>query len=107
MDNSPQSINPSVKETLVLGVLLTVIWSGVYLFYPDIFEGIQFKLTDAIVAARPADPVSPVKSWSSDVDERIFGGVGPMAMAPVPFGNVAEADCRVGCPQHCLGLHYG
>jgi hypothetical protein len=64
MDNSPQSINPSVKETLVLGVLLTVIWSGVYLFYPDIFEGLQFKLTDAIVAAAPI-PASPItSSWS-------------------------------------------
>jgi PAS domain S-box-containing protein len=69
MDNSPQSINPSVKETLVLGVLLTVIWSGVYLFYPDIFEGLQFKLTDAIVAAAP-DPGITDNVIVVNVDER-------------------------------------
>jgi PAS domain S-box-containing protein len=58
LDTSTHSIDPSVRIIICYGILLAAICSAAYLVHPDVIAGLQFKVTDAIVANATRTPIT-------------------------------------------------
>ena len=97
MDTSPPNINPSIRETILLGVLWSILWSAAYLFYPAMFEGLQLKLMDAIVAG-DADTGITDAVVVVDVDEQSLAAWGqwpwPRSRLAVLLDRIAGLGAR-------------
>ena len=50
MHSTSHNIEPPIRLMLSLGILLTVVWSLIYLIRPDFIEHLELRVTDAIVA---------------------------------------------------------
>ena len=103
MDRSTHSIDPSVRVTLALGVLLAVILSAVYLVHPDFIEHLQFKLTDGIVAGA-AEPGITDKVAVVEIDEQSLEAWGQW---PWPRSRLATLLNEIaGMGARCIALDF-
>lgn len=103
MDTSTHSIDPSVSITITLGVLLTVIWSAVYLVHPDFIELLQFKLTDIIVVDAAQTGITD-KVTVVDIDEQSLEIWGQW---PWPRSRLATLLNEIaGMGARCIALDF-
>ncbi|MDX2454215.1 CHASE2 domain-containing protein [Desulfosarcina sp.] len=100
---STHNLNPSARTTIILGVLLTVIWSAVYLVQPDFIEGLQFKLTDTIVAGAAETGITD-KVAVVDIDEQSLKTWGQW---PWPRSQLATLlNELAGMGPRCIALDF-
>lgn len=103
MDKSTHSIDPSVGVIITLGVLLAAIGAAIYLVHPDFIEGLQFKLTDTIVADA-TEPGITDQVVVVDIDEQSLEALGQW---PWPRSQIATLLNEIaGMGARCIALDF-
>ncbi len=103
MDMSTHNIDPSARIIIILGVLLTVIWSAVYLVQPDFIEGLQFKLTDTIVAGAEETGITD-KVAVVDIDEQSLKAWGQWPWPRSQLATLLNEIASMG--PRCIALNF-
>lgn len=103
MQTPTHHIDPSVRVTMTLGLLLSLICAAVYLLNPDFIAHLQLKVTDAIVSAAPEIGISE-SIVVVDIDEPSLETWGQW---PWPRSRLATLlDEIVGLGARCIALDF-